>query len=285
MHWFSARKATRLVAAAVESGVRHFDTAGFYGRGEAERRLGAALEEIGEPVFVSTKTGTRYRGLAEPEKDFSEAAIIADVEASLRRLRRERVDLLYLHGPSPEALARAVPALERLRREGKIDRWGVCAQGEEEIARAVEGGAQAVMAAYNLFDRSHRQAFRAAKARGAGVVAISPLAQGLFARDFFRLRRPADAWRVARALARKRPALERIRAGASALEGVEGWTPAQLALAYALAEPAIDVALTTTTRLGHLRESVEAASRTPPVEIIERLESLAPGLDGGGPRP
>ncbi|MBB5518857.1 aryl-alcohol dehydrogenase-like predicted oxidoreductase [Amphiplicatus metriothermophilus] len=284
MRWFSARKAARLVAAAMESGVRHFDTAGFYGRGEAERRLGAALKEIGDPVFVSTKTGTRYRGLAPPEKDFSQAAIIADVEASLRRLQRERLDLLYLHGPSPEALAHAVPILERLRREGKIDRWGVCAQGEQEIARAVEAGAQAVMAAYNLFDRRHRQAFRSAKARGAGVVAISPLAQGLFARDFYRLRRPADAWRVARALARKHPQIERIRAGVAALEGVDDWTPAQLALVYALAEPCIDVALTTTTRLAHLRESVEAVSRTPPVEIIERLESLAPGLDGGGPR-
>ncbi|MEQ8177016.1 MAG: aldo/keto reductase [Amphiplicatus sp.] len=272
MRWFPEAQAAALVAEAMEGGVRHFDTAGFYANGEAERRLGAALNAVGEPAFVSTKTGTRYRRFGAPAKDFSEAGMRADVEASLGRLGRERIDLLYLHGPSSEALEEALPALERLKQEGKIARWGVCGEGAG-LRQAVDAGAEAIMGAYNLFRREHEDAFRRAKEKGVGVVAIAPLAQGLYARDFYKIGAPADLWRIARALIKNRSELRRAQAAAAMLEAVEGWTPAQLALAFVRANDAIDIAMTTTTKRAHLAEILAVPPSLAP-DVLARLRAL-----------
>ncbi|MEQ8935890.1 MAG: aldo/keto reductase [Amphiplicatus sp.] len=273
MRWFPEAQAAALVAQAMEGGVRHFDTAGFYAGGEAERRLGAALNAFGEAAFVSTKTGTRYRRVGAPVKDFSEAGMRADVEASLRRLGRERIDLLYLHGPSAEALQAAVPALERFKQEGKIARWGVCGEGAG-LDQAIDAGAEAIMGAYNMFRRDHEDAFRRAKAKRVGVVAIAPLAQGLYARGFYKISAPADLWRIARAVIKNRPELRRAQAAAPMLEAVEDWTPAQLALAFVRANDDVAVAMTTTTKPGHLAE-ILAARPVLPTEVLASLRALA----------
>lgn len=260
---------------ALEGGVRHFDTAAFYANGEAERRLGAGLRKWREPVFVSSKTGTKYR-LGRVSKDFSSAAIRADVEASLKRLGRERIDLVYLHGPSRDDEARGLEALARLKDEGKIGSAGICGEGEG-LKRAVAApGVDAIMGVYNLFRREHAETFGAAQRAGIGVVAIAPLAQGLFRDDFFKCRSSADGWRIVRALIRNRRELIVLRAARGALAGIPGWSPAQLLLAFALADPAIDVAVTTSTDAGRLGESMIAAGRALPPEIYEMLASIRP---------
>ncbi len=268
MRWFPEREAQAILLKAFEGGVRHVDTAGFYGGGEAERRLGAALKLFREPIFVSTKTGTRYAA-GGARKDFSEAAIRRDIDASLKRLGRDRLDLLYLHGPSRRELEKAVPTLARLREEGKIERWGVCGEGRG-LDHAIDAGADVVMGVYNILRRDHVSAFRRAKNGGLGVVAVAPLAQGLYAPDFFRTRTPADAWRIARAIIRNRPELARARALRAELS-VPGWAPAGIALAFALAEEAIDVAVTTTTNPVHLAQSLDAARRTLPDDARRRI--------------
>lgn len=274
MRWFSERRATALIAQAIEGGVRHFDTAGFYADGEAERRLGRALKAVGAAVFVSTKTGTRYSRRGSPAKDFSAAVIRSDVEASLKRLGRDRIDLLYLHGPSRPALTDAAPTLEALRAEGKIERWGVCAEGAG-VSEAIEAGAEAVMAVYNVFRREHAAEFRRAKAAGVGVVAIAPLAQALYARNFFRFRGAADGWRIARSLVKKPDELRRLREEAHVLDGAPGWTPAQIALGFAQGNPDIDVAVTTTTKPRHLKELLARAGEPLPEGASARLQALA----------
>lgn len=270
--WFSERKARAVLLAALEAGVRHIDTAGFYANGEGERRLGRALQEFGEPVFVSTKTGTRLRPGKPPAKDFSDASIRADVEASLVRLGRERIDLLYLHGPGDAALGPALETLNALKKEGKIALAGVCAQGAF-LERAIAApGVDVVMGVYNVFQRAHADAFARARGRGIGVVAIAPLAQGLYRRGLFLPRSPADLWAAARAVIVKREDLRLARAGRALLEGVDGWSAAEVALAFALANPNIDVAVASTTRLAHLAGLVRASRRALPPEISKKLE-------------
>lgn len=272
--WFSAREAERVLFAALEGGVRHFDTAGFYGEGEAERRLGAGLKRWGAPVFVSTKTGTRYR-IGGVQKDFTPVAIRADVEGSLKRLGRERIDLVYLHGPSPGQQAQGLETLARLKEEGKIGHAGICGEGEG-LKRAVAAeGVDVIMGAYNLMRREHGEVFDDAKRAGLAVVAIAPLAQGLYRKDFFSLRAPADFWRIARALVKKRRELAAARAVQDRLYAFPGWSAGQLALAFALANQAVDVAVTTTTSTARLAESIEAARRTPEPEILEALAGLS----------
>jgi len=277
--WFSERRAAALVDKAIQGGVVHFDTGAFYAGGEAERRLGRILRaHPGEALFISTKTGTRYDRFRRPRKDFSPASIRRDVEQSLARLGVERLDLLYLHGPTPAQISETREVLGRMKQEGKIAADGVCGW-EESLEAGVEAGAEAIMGVYNLFERRHGGVFQRARARGVHVVAIAPLAQGLYARGFFAPRAIADFWKLARAIVKNPAELRRARAARHELESAPNWTPAQLALAFTLANKDIDVALTTTTKLAHLQESILAAARTLEPRLLERLS----GLDG--PRP
>lgn len=265
MGWFDEARARAVLLRALERGVRQVDTAGFYAGGEAERRLGVALREFGEPVFVSTKTGTRYDS-GTSRKDFGETAIRADVDASLRRLGRDRLDLLYLHGPSRAELAQSLPVLAKLREAGKVARWGVCGEGPG-LDDALEAGADVIMGVYNFLRPEHASVFARAKARGIGVVAIAPLAQGLYRRGFFRAGTAADVWRIARALARNRQEIVRARAARAILESFDGLTPAQAALAFVRANADIDIAVTTTTSLKRLEETLDGAVKPVPPQI------------------
>ncbi|GAB4520273.1 MAG: aldo/keto reductase [Parvularculaceae bacterium] len=273
-------QAIRLVLRAIERGVRVFDTAPFYAGGEAERRLGAALKEAGsaaENIFICTKTGTQTDHLGRKRKDFSPAAIRADAERSLRSLGRERIDLLFLHGPAPEQTGSALSTLDALKREGKIAAAGVCGAGPE-LAHAVETGAiEAVMAPYNILHREHEPAFAAAKSAGMQTFAAAPLAQALYRAALFAPRSGADLWYLARAVAKNRAELARARR-LSAAPVPEGWTRAQLALAYAAGSPHVDVAVVSTTRIAHLDEATAALEReAPPGALAAFLAMLDRG--------
>jgi aryl-alcohol dehydrogenase-like predicted oxidoreductase len=127
---------TRVVARALELGINYFDTAAQYGDGQSELNLGAVLRELRADVHVGTKVRVAVTSAAEIP-----AAIAQSLEASLRRLGRERVDLLQLHNPitvaprpgavtARDVLATAVPALTRLVEQGKIRFCGITALGD-----------------------------------------------------------------------------------------------------------------------------------------------------------
>ena len=135
----------RAVARALALGITYYDTAPSYGDGESERNLGRVLRTLRAPVLV----GTKFR--IEPADGGRVAeAVRASLEASLRRLQREQVDLLQLHnlvadgGPPGTVSARlvldeVVPALERLRQEGKVRCLGITALGETAALHRILG--------------------------------------------------------------------------------------------------------------------------------------------------
>lgn len=280
--WFSEAKACRLIERAYELGVRHFDTAAFYGRGEAERRLGRALAGA-EDVYLSTKTGTREDRLGRRSKAFSEEAIRDDLEASLARLQRERIGTLYLHGPDYWIVDHYRPVFEALKAEGRISRGGVCAAGPTLCQAILDQTTDAVMGAYNLFDRRHGGLFTAARARGITTAAIAPLGQGLHRRGLYWPRSPSDAWLLARAVLRKSEALERARrAEVQALHRLGDMSAAGALFRYALSHRAINVVMTTTTRARHLDEAVRIAREAPlPQQRLSDLEALVDGIRDG----
>ena len=251
--WFSESKVKALVDAAIAGGVNRFDTAGFYG--VSEMRLGNALREY-EAIKVCTKTGTKKAKNGTLAKDFSEASIRADVETSLRVFERECIDLLYLHGPTWTEVKGSAEILEALKNEGKIAAVGVCGSGET-LERAVQTKLfDAVMGPYNLINRENEKVFRLAKELKMETAAIKPLAQGIFDPSFFKVKGPSDAWRVARGYFQNRGDLEQARKVRPKLTAIEGWTPAQAALGFVLAQDFIDIAYTTTTRKDHLTDSI-----------------------------
>jgi len=254
--WFDADRAREIFERAVTAGVRDFDTAGFYGAGEAERRLGRFMAGHPEIGFqISSKTGTRLGRGGKKLKDFSEAAILEDVAASLERLGRPHLDCLYLHGPSPGDVAAAAPILASLKASGEIRHAGVCGRGPELEAALDAGGYDALMAPYNFADPSAGPLFERARAAGISVAGVAPLAQGLYTEAFWRLRGAADAWRIARGLVRDPQAVRAGRATRRRLEGESGRPAPEAALAFALAGP-LDVVFTTTTNSAHLDQSL-----------------------------
>ena len=279
--WFSAKIAERLVGEAVDLGVRHFDTGAFYAGGEGERRLGAALTALkARDIFVGTKTGTRYDRYGRARKDFTAASIRADIAASLRRLGRNQLDLVYLHGPSSVQFDQGVETLSKLKENGDVARIGVCSVGAH-LDHAVRSGAvDAIMGEYNLFSRRHGPVFADARRRGVGVVAIAVLGQALYDRQFFKFRGPEDAWRIARALVKNRRELRHARAARPILEAIDGWTPAQAALAFALENKDIDVAVMATTKPANLAANIDAARRALPPGILQAMDGLDASLAG-----
>lgn len=126
----------RAIARAIELGINYFDTAPSYGDGESERNLGRALRARKAPVYV----GTKFRLASEDMKEIP-GAIGRSLETSLKRLGREQVDLLQLHNhigavrrgdvaSVRDLLDQVVPALEKLRQQGKTRFYGITALGE-----------------------------------------------------------------------------------------------------------------------------------------------------------
>jgi aryl-alcohol dehydrogenase-like predicted oxidoreductase len=189
----------RAVARALELGIDYFDTAPSYGDGESERNLGRVLKALRLDVPV----GTKFR-IERAERGRLSEAVTASLEASLRRLGRERVDLFQLHNPISQdargatldagtVLDEVMPALESLRRQGKIRFYGVTALGDAPaLHRVIDARVfDTAQVCYNLLNPSagtalpqgfpaHDFAGLLTRAREAavGVIAIRVLAGG-----------------------------------------------------------------------------------------------------------
>ena len=274
-----------MVLKASELGIAHFDTGAFYARGEAEQRLGRIMQSTqdSQDWFISTKTGTRQDRRGRYVKDFSEGGIRSDVETSLKRLGRERIDLLYLHGPAPQDVQDTVPILEALQKEGKVGRAGICGETRAfasamELANNGSPVFSVLMGVYNILTKDHAPIFAEAKRAGFTTIAIAPLAQGLYNRGFFRPSSLADVWTIARALVKNRAQVARARApSAEFLHKTPGWAATELALAYVMAQPFVDGAIAATTRAHHLTELVAASEKEVPQELLDQLAVISPG--------
>jgi L-galactose dehydrogenase/L-glyceraldehyde 3-phosphate reductase len=132
----AARDQERAVARALELGINYFDTAPIYGDGESEKSLGRVWKALKPSAYVGTKVR-----LAPDERGRIAAAVPASLEASLKRLQMDRVDLLQLHNviepghprglDARQVLEEVVPALDKLKQAGKTRFYGVTAPGRD----------------------------------------------------------------------------------------------------------------------------------------------------------
>lgn len=238
----------QMIQLAYALGVRVFDTGPSYGAGEAERRLGEALARI--PTFdpiVSTKVGILPGRGREKARDFSPDGVRRSVDASLKRLRRSRIDWLFLHGPAPHELTdRLIRTLNDLQREGRVVSLGVCGRGPELDIALQTGEFTHFMAPVNVtLPPSDME--RLYRLRAAGeLIGIETLTA---AHPRFPLPvTPGAAWRLARSILgwnARRPA-----------------TPMTVdeALCWALGEGGAHRILTTTTRREHLEANIQAVT-------------------------
>ena len=183
----SDEQVAALLDRALKLGINFIDTAPAYGTSEAR------LAPWASKFVVCTKAGESYDGRSV--FDFTPGAVLASAAGSMRRLQVLRLDLLLLHsdGRDVENLRAALPALQRLKAEGKVRAIGISAKTQEGILEAIES-LDVVMAPFGPADRTRGAALQMAHDAGLGVVAIKALDGG-------RAADPADAIRFV--LARK----------------------------------------------------------------------------------
>jgi len=163
------------IAAGLAAGVNHFDTAEIYGGGQSEEILGTFSREMLQGGLVATKVSP---------SNFSPERLASSIEGSLKRLRSEAIDLLYLHWPNPSIpLSETLHAVKDALTSGKIRSFGLSnfpISGIEEIMGLIGSEhVSAIQAEYNLFDRSaERDLLPFCRERGIAFVAYSPLDQG-----------------------------------------------------------------------------------------------------------
>jgi aryl-alcohol dehydrogenase-like predicted oxidoreductase len=199
-----------VVDAAIEAGITLFDTADVYGRevGASEALLGQALEGRRDRVVLATKFGMSTRGVTLPEYEArgSRRYIRASIEASLRRLRTDHVDLYQMHRPDPRTpIEETLQALDELVREGKVryigssnfSGWQVV---DADWAARANGGARFVSAQneYSLLERGVEvDLVPAAEHVGVGVIPYFPLARGLLTGKYRRGEAAPEGTRLA----------------------------------------------------------------------------------------
>ncbi|MBO0952104.1 aldo/keto reductase [Fibrella sp. HMF5405] len=154
------KEAVRAIQQALDEGVRFIDTADSYGAGQAETLVGQALaghhQSASLAVEICTKFGNRRDASGQPTQDYSPTYLTEAVDASLRRLQRDTLDILLLHSP-PDAFDWSVydPApFEALIRAGKIKSYGVSSRSVYGARRVMEAGFGSVLEViYNALDR------------------------------------------------------------------------------------------------------------------------------------
>jgi aryl-alcohol dehydrogenase-like predicted oxidoreductase len=277
------------LAHAFEAGVTTYDTADIYGFGHNESLLGQFLHGRRERVHVATKFGiVRKPGSYERRIDNSPAYLRSACEASLQRLGIERIDLYYIHRIDADTpIEESVGALSRLVEEGKVEAIGLCEVSPATLrrARAIHPIA-AVQSEYSLWTRDPEAGLlQACREAGASFVAYSPLGRG-----FLTGRIAADTRLDAADFRRSNPRfqgdnLSRNLAIADTLReiaGDKGCTPAQLALAWLLAQGPDVIPIPGTKRIAYLKENLGALDVVLSGDDLARIAAaLPPGIAAG----
>jgi D-threo-aldose 1-dehydrogenase len=285
----SDEDAREVVQAALDAGIRFFDTAPLYGHGLSERRLGAVLRTFPrDEITVSTKVGRVLvpdgkRGARPPTMfadvpavhpvfDFSADGVRRSLEASLERMGLDRVDVVHVHDPDDHAeaaLAGAFPALRRLRDEGVIGAIGAGMNQAPMLTRFVrEAGVDFVLLAgrYTLLDQTGVDELLPLCAyEGVSVIAAGVFNSGLLANpgpDAHFFYQPAPA-----------PVIERARLLGTVCER-HGVPLTAAAIQLPKAHPAVTHVLTGVRSVDELQASIADFERPIPSELWDDLRTL-----------
>lgn len=291
------REMTELLAKAVDMGYDFFDTAEVYGTPDNphdnEELLGNALKACRNKVVIATKFGLRF----DMESGQVPYPLITDsrpegirrsVEGSLRRLQTNYIDLYYQHRPDPQIpIEEVAGTMQDLIKEGKVLYWGLSEASEEDIRRAnAVCPLTAVQDRYSMMARWHEALFPVLEELGIGLVAFSPLANGLLS-DRYNAASHFDAGTDYRAgmpqfqpdsYDKNRELLQLIRYIASKKNA----TPAQISLAWMLCKKPWIVPIPGTRKLDRLQENAGAADITLSEEEVKQIDQALDAMPMSG---
>jgi aryl-alcohol dehydrogenase-like predicted oxidoreductase len=258
-----------LLRLAVERGVTFFDTAEVYGPFTNEELVGEALAPFREQVVIATKFGFKLKSNGEPGwmgLDSRPEHIKQVAEASLKRLRVEVIDLFYQHRVDPDVPIEDVAgAVKDLIQEGKVMHFGLSEAGAQTIRRAhAVQPVTAVQSEYSLWERvPEAEVLPTLEELGIGFVPYSPLGRG-FLTGKISENTTFDSSDFRNTLPRFTPEARKANQALVDLLGKIGErkkaTPAQIALAWLLAQKPWIVPIPGTTKLNRLEENIGSAA-------------------------
>jgi aryl-alcohol dehydrogenase-like predicted oxidoreductase len=279
-----------IIRAAVDRGVTFFDTAEAYGPYANEEVVGEALAPVRDQVVIATKFGFKFEGGKQAGLDSRPAHIREVTEASLKRLKTDRIDLLYQHRVDPEVpIEEVAGAVKALIAEGKVRHFGLSEAGVATIRRAhAVQPVAALQSEYSLWWREpEREVLPALEELGIGFVPFSPLGKGFLTGkiDETTTFDSADFRNVVpRFTAENRKAnLAFVEWLKTFAEGKQA-TPAQIALAWLLAQQPWIAPIPGTTKRQRLEENLGAAAIRLTPEDLRDIDRAAAEISVQGAR-
>jgi len=290
-------EAVALTRKAVELGVDFFDTAEVYGPFTNEEVVGEALAPFRDRVVIATKFGFDIapdrdpRGMKGPPVLNSRPEHIKEVaEASLRRLRTDRIDLLYQHRVDPDVPIEDVAgAVKELIEAGKVGHFGLSEAGAQTIRRAhAVQPVAALQSEYSLWTRApEAEIIPTLEELGIGFVPFSPLGKGFLTGKIdedTKLESTDFRSTIPRFAPEARKANRALVDLLGAVGEAKGATPAQVAIAWLLAQKPWIVPIPGTTKLHRLEENLGAADVELTADDLRDIESAASKIEIQGAR-
>jgi len=263
---------------ALDLGMNFIDTADAYGRGHSEELIAQVLKTRRSEVILATKGGNQFtvrQGLRNFDPDYITSAL----EASLKRLQIETIDLYQLHNPSQEVMRRGdiFERLDRCKREGKIRFYGVSLEKTDDGLVAIETGKpDTLQVVYNILHQDpEAQLFLLAQKDNIGIIARVPLERGVLSGRFRSTAEFAQKdWRRGvfseEGLAQTHAAVEKL----GFLVKGEVPTLAQAALRFVLSNPIISTVIPGIRTVQQAETNIAVSGKTLPAEDVTKLREL-----------
>jgi len=284
-------EAIRIVHKALDAGINFIDTADAYSRGESEEIVGKALKGRRDNVVLATKAHIPM-GEDPNQQGNSRRWLVREVEASLRRLQTDHIDLYMVHRPAPDTdIEETLSALTDLMRAGKVRAIGSSTFPVSEIVEAQWVAERRGLARfrteqppYSILNRGiEREVLPACERYGMGAMVWSPLAMGMLTGRYRKGQQQPDSGRARR--------FPRQMSDERRLDAVEALLPlaqeaglplTQMALAFVMAHPGVTSAILGPRTMEHLDGLLAGAEVRLTDDILDRIDAIVPpGTDVG----
>jgi len=269
----------KLIHSAVECGVTFFDTAEIYGPFTNEELVGEALAPYRDKVVIATKFGFNIKDGKETGLDSRPEHIRQAVEGSLKRFKTETIDLLYQHRVDPNVpIEEVAETVKELIKEGKVKHWGLSEAGVQTIRRAHEvHPLTAVQSEYSMWwRRPEEELLPTLEELGIGFVPFSPLGKGFLTGRFDKNSTfdKSDFRSIVPRFTPKNLDINQVLVYLiKKIAAEKNATPAQIVLAWLLAQKPWIVPIPGTTKLERLVENLEAVNIELTPEELDNINS------------
>jgi aryl-alcohol dehydrogenase-like predicted oxidoreductase len=274
----------RAIQRALDLGINWIDTAAVYGLGHSEEIVGKAIRGRRDQVVIATKCGLVWdEGSTTPYGRLKAWSVRQEVEASLRRLGVDVIDLYQIHWPNPdEDIEEAWATIADLVREGKVRYAGVSNFSVEQMKRIQPiHPIASLQPPYNMLRRDiEAEILPFCAANNIGVIVYSPMASGVLTEKFSRqwvVSLPDDDWRKKYSGHLQEPELSANLAlveGLKAIAARYGRTVSQLAIAWTLRRPEVTAAIVGARRPEQIEQTAPAADWVLPPEVLAEIDDL-----------